>query len=180
MFCVEAQRHPRIAVTTCYHHFTTQEDMMGHAWFSRFVTVVLVGGLCLVGYGLAHAGKPIKPRFSVLPSDPTWVLDRTTSLQWQKTPNNGTITWTNADAYCSSLGGGSRLPDIKELISLVDYSMFQPALPEGNPFQDVFPSWYWSTTAAADNSAWAWLVAIGTGDVAKSEKTASSRTWCVR
>ena len=153
---------------------------MRHAWFNRFVTVVLVGGLCLIGYGLAHAGKPSKPRFLVLPSDPTWVLDRTTSLQWQKTPNNGVIPWTNADAYCSSLGNGSRLPEVKELISLVDYSMSDPALPEGNPFQDVVSSWYWSATVAADTSSWAWLVAIGTGDVAKSEKTASSRTWCVR
>jgi len=109
---------------------------------SRFVIVALVAGLCFVGYGLAHAGKPIKPRFSVLPSDPSWVLDRTTSLQWQKTPNNGVIPWTSADAYCSSLGNGSRLPEVKELISLVDYSTFQPALPEGNPFQDVFLSWY--------------------------------------
>lgn len=142
--------------------------------------VTLVGGLCLVAYGLAHAGKPIKPRFSVLPSDPTWVLDRTTSLQWQKTPNNGVIPWTSADAYCSSLGNGSRLPEVKELISLVDYGMFDPALPEGNPFQDVVSSWYWSATAAADNSSWAWLVAIGGGDVSKSEKSAGSRTWCVR
>jgi hypothetical protein len=134
----------------------------------------------VVGYGLAHAGKPVKPRFLVLHNDPAWVLDRTTSLQWQKTPNNGVITWTNADAYCSGLGNGSRLPDIKELISLVDYSVSSPALPEGNPFQDVVLSWYWSATAAADNASFAWEVAIGTGEVAKTDKSAGSRTWCVR
>jgi len=148
-------------------------------------TRAMVGVLCLVLVtvglvGLAHAGKPIKERFKVLHKDSAWVLDRTTSLQWQTTPNNGVIPWTNADAYCSSLGDGSRLPEVKELISLVDYSMSDPALPEVNPFQDVFPSWYWSATAAADNLSWAWLVAIGTADVAKSVKSAGSRTWCVR
>ena len=112
---------------------------MRHAWVSRVGIVTLVGGLCLVGYGLAHAEKPIKPRFSAFSKDPAWVLDRTTSLQWQKTPNNGVIPWTNADAYCSSLGNGSRLPEVKELISLVDYSVGGgiPVLPAGHPFVGI-------------------------------------------
>lgn len=151
---------------------------MRHAWVSRFVAVVLFGGLCLVGYGLAHAGKPIKDRFKVLHKDSAWV--HTTSLQWQKTPNNEPITWTNADAYCSSLGDGSRLPEIKELISLVDYSMFNPALPEGNPFQDVVLSWYWSATALAENPSLAWEVAVANGRVDTNDKSVVSRTWCVR
>ena len=86
--------------------------------FRKMGIAGLVVCLCLVGYGLAHAGKPIKSRFMVLPNDPPWVLDRTTSLQWLKTPNNGVFPWITADAYCSSLGNGSRLPEVKELISL--------------------------------------------------------------
>jgi hypothetical protein len=72
------------------------------------------------------------------------------------------------------------LPEIKELISLVDYSMYQPALPEGNPFQDVVLSWYWSATAHAENSSLAWIVAIASGHVSTSDKFVVSRTWCVR
>ena len=92
------------------------------AWIRKIGIVALVGGLCLVGYGLAQAGKKITPRFTVLSKDPAWVLDTTTALQWQKTPNSEPMPKTNADAYCSSLGDGSRLPEVKELISLVDYS----------------------------------------------------------
>jgi len=153
---------------------------MRTAWVSWVGMVSLVGGFWLIGYGLAHAGKPIKDRFKVLHKDSAWVLDHTTSLQWQKTPNNEPITWTNADAYCSSMGDGSRLPEIKELISLVDYSMFQPALPEGNPFQDVVLSFYWSATALAENSSLAWEVAIASGHVSTTDKSVVSRTWCVR
>jgi len=72
------------------------------------------------------------------------------------------------------------LPEIKELISLVDYSMSEPALPEGNPFQDVVLSFYWSATALAANASLAWEVAMATGQVSTTDKSVGSRTWCVR
>ena len=90
-------------------------------------------------------------------------------------------TWTNAEAFCTSLGGGARLPEVKELLSLVDYSKFSPALPEGHPFQDVELSWYWSATALAEvPSSYAWVVAFSDGTVDHSITSVVSRTWCVR
>jgi hypothetical protein len=131
--------------------------------------------------GLAQAEKPIKHRFSVLSKDTTWVLDHTTALQWQKTPGNEpTRSWQVAHDYCSTLGADVRLPEVKELLSLVDYSMFQPALPEGHPFVNVQPVFYWSETALAENSSLAWLVEFASGHVSTSEKSVVSRTWCVR
>jgi hypothetical protein len=89
------------------------------------------------------------------------------------------------DPYLSKIkirnpGTDARLPEIKELISLVDYSMAQPALPEGNPFQDVVLSWYWSATALAENSSLAWEVEFVSGHVSTTDKSVVSRTWCVR
>ena len=155
---------------------------MKNAWVSKIMIITLVGGLCLGGYGLAHAEKPIKPRFSVLHNDPAWVLDRTTGLQWQIEPNGGTRTWTNADAYCSSLGDGSRLPENKELISLVDYSVANPGpvLPADNPFLNVVNGSNWSATPYAGNPANAWYVDFGQGNVNTIGKTGIGYAWCVR
>jgi hypothetical protein len=111
---------------------------MRNAWVSKIVIVTLVGGLCLIGYGLAHAEKPIKPRFSVLSKDPAWVLDRTTSLLWQKAQTTEIMGWPNASTSCTGLGDGARLPEVKELISLVDYSA-----PHSAPVLPRWPSVRW-------------------------------------
>ena len=150
---------------------------MRNAWVCKIVIVTLVGGLCLVGYGLAQAEKPIKPRFVVLSTD--WVLDRTTALQWQKTPGSA-MAWSDAVTYCTNQGGGARLPEIKELISLVDYSKFNLALPEGHPFQLVPSFVYWSATTFADGPTDAWIVFLSSGDVNLSGKAAGILAWCVR
>jgi hypothetical protein len=69
---------------------------------TRAMVGTLVIVLVTVGLvGLAQA-KPYKPRFSVLPSDNTWVLDSTTALQWQKTAGNA-MPWETAATYCTDL-----------------------------------------------------------------------------
>ena len=98
------------------------------------VTVALVGLAQADGTG-PHRDRDHHARFKVLGPDQQWVLDKTTGLRWQKTPgippeNTKTYTWTNAagdpinyipDA-CNVLGDGARLPEVNELLSLVDYS----------------------------------------------------------
>jgi len=156
---------------------------MRHTWVTRIGIVALVGGLCLVGYGLAHAEKPIKDRFKVLHNDPTWVLDRTTGLQWQKTPGgNEPLPWATVSILCTDLGDGSRLPEVKELISLVDYSKFNPALPEGNPFPAVQSVGYWSETPNAASSDLAWRVDFDRGLVDPNGHKIGNyyNAWCVR
>jgi hypothetical protein len=73
------------------------------------------------------------------------------------------------------------LPEIKELISLVDYSKFNPALPEGHPLQAVQAALFWSASTYAGNSVNAWGVFFDSGDVTSgANKTNSNRAWCVR
>lgn len=148
---------------------------------TRAMVGVLVLVLVTVGLvGLAQA-KPNKPRFSILPSDNAWVLDSTTALQWQKTPGTA-MPWSTASTYCTDLGSGSRLPEIKELISLVDYSVAYPgpALPAGHPFVDVQWAGYWSATAGASAPSDAWVVGFDDIGVYRNGKAASVRVWCVR
>lgn len=154
----------------------------------RFFTVIVgLLGLVLVTVGLvglAQADKPIKPRFSILPKDPDWVLDRSTGLEWQKTPGIGGLLWASATIYCTDQGGDARLPDVKELISLVDYSVASPgspALPAGFPFVGVLPVFgYWSATTDAGNPTQVWIVGIGTGNVLIIDKLSPILAWCVR
>jgi hypothetical protein len=154
---------------------------MRTAWVSRVGMVALVGGLCLVGYGLAQAENPDKkPRFNVLKKDPDWVLDTTTSLQWQKAPSTVFTDQVSASTHCTGLGDGARLPEIKELISLVDYTASHSAavLPAGHPFIGIQTNKYVSATPLADSQPgfW-WFVDFLTGSVSYGD---SGIPWCVR
>jgi len=88
------------------------------------------------------------------------VTDNMTGLIWLKDANagDGTETWPDALTLCSALANGQqglsdgsssgdwRLPNIKELQSLIDFGQVGPALPDGHPFTDVQNSFYWSST----------------------------------
>src|SRR3989338_8403686 len=96
------------------------------------------------------------------------VTDNLTGLMWSKNANlpNGYMTWQNALNYIASLNSGSgladyhdwRLPNKKELQSLIDYSNHEPALPTGNPFTNVQSDYYWSSSTYADSTYYAWFV----------------------
>ena len=86
------------------------------------------------------------------------VTDTSTALTWQKASSSGK-TWEQALVYCEGLSLGARtdwrLPTIKELNSLVDYSLYGPAI-NTTYFPNTVSSFYWSSTTDASytNSAW--------------------------
>ena len=80
------------------------------------------------------------------------IVDRATGLVWQKNDSGKGLNWEQALAYAANLKGGWRLPNAKELQSIVDYtripaiqSVFQSStLPDHNhPF-------YWTSTTHLD------------------------------
>jgi hypothetical protein len=84
------------------------------------------------------------------------VYDTRTKLTWQQTPSSTGYTWTDAKGYCAGLGttlGGSgwRVPTVKELATLVDYSRASPTIDS-----TAFPSFpaldYWTTTVSGATS----------------------------
>jgi hypothetical protein len=118
-----------------------------------------------------------------------------TGLIWLKDANCfGQKTWTQALSDCNGLASGScgltdgsqagdwRLPNIKELFSLIDFSIYSPALPSGHPFTGVQFIYYWSsTTNANDNYEYAWIVSIYSGNVTGANKpTDNHDVWPVR
>ena len=119
---------------------------MRHAWVSRVGIITLVGGFCLVGYGLggtpaaavppviedALAGVtqnwdknlPSASRFTVLAAfGGHAVRDNNTGLVWEKAPDTTVRSWGDSTFYCinKNVGGtrGWRLPSVTELVSLM-------------------------------------------------------------
>ncbi|OGW00156.1 MAG: hypothetical protein A2W75_07770 [Nitrospinae bacterium RIFCSPLOWO2_12_39_15] len=102
------------------------------------------------------------------------VTDNNTGLMWQKDDDNTAREWESAITYCEglSLGGDNdwRLPNIKELLSIIDTTYF----PNTNS------SYYWSSTTDADYYTNAWLVYFGDGNDNDNGPTSSYYVRCVR
>ena len=112
------------------------------------------------------------------------VLDKETGLVWEQSPSTITRTYLQAlkDCYEKIVGdrGGWRLPTVEELMSLVDLTN-DPTLPNGNPFEDVGSSFYWSATKAyAVNPSFVRGVFFTSGSVLFSGKGGLALVWCVR
>jgi hypothetical protein len=120
------------------------------------------------------------------------VTDNLTGLIWLKNANYFIArTWTQALSDCNGLANGSagltdgsqggdwRLPNIRELQSLIDYGRSYPALPEGQPFA-WDPAPYWSSTTSTISTTNAWTVEFSGGDVDSSAKDDSCWVWPVR
>ena len=117
------------------------------------------------------------PRFSDN-SDGT-VTDNLTGLIWLKDANCfGAKNWNDALSDCNGLASGScglsdsstamdwRLPNVKEIWSLIDFTQTFPALPSaGSYFSNVQNGNYWSSTTDAYNSADKWFVTLSFGRV---------------
>ena len=81
-----------------------------------------------------------------------------------------------------SKSGDWRLPNVRELQSLVDYGTSNPALPDpkGAPFSDFQVSVYWSSTTNAFRPVGAWVVLFFDGSVSFSNKTNGNYAIAVR
>jgi len=121
------------------------------------------------------------------------VTDHLTGLIWLKNANcGGTMNWKDALTYCNTLASGAcgltdgsdagdwRLPNRKELLSLVDYSRYNPALPQGHLFDNVQSSYYWSASTYAFYTNRAWFVYMGYGYVDYDYKSSNHYVWPVR
>ncbi len=77
-------------------------------------------------------------RFTIQ-SDTNVVQDNLTGLMWARNANlDGTKDWPSAIDYCEALNHGGytdwRLPNVRELHSLIDFGRYNLALPSGHPF----------------------------------------------
>ena len=115
--------------------------------------------------GVAHP----TPRFT--DNGDGTVRDNLTGLIWlQRADCLGQTDWQEALSRSNSLASGHngcqlfdgsvtgdwRLPNIRELMSLLSVSQGYPALPAGHPFIDVRNQMHWTSTSRADGEDSAW------------------------
>jgi hypothetical protein len=129
--------------------------------------------------GHYQAGCPKEGRF-VDNKDGT-VTDACTGLMWQKDTadvngdgsigNGDRLNWQEALKYCDSLDfaahGDWRLPNVRELLSIVDYGRANPAI---DPVFGVFSDRYLSSTSDTVGPDQAWSVSFGEGYVFDDDK----------
>ena len=107
------------------------------------------------------------------------ITDMATGLMWLKDPSQlgcvwGTpgnplpMTWPDALDSCTFLGyagyGDWRLPNIKELMSIVDYGTWLPSI-DVVFFPNTAWSYYWSSTTAFPSTGSAWAVNFMDGSI---------------
>ncbi len=111
------------------------------------------------------------------------VLDRKTGLVWQQQDDNNTRKWEAAISYCDGLSLADksdwRLPNARELESITDDSRYNPVI-DTTAFPGTNSSYYWSSTAYANNTSYTWSVYFHDGHVNWKDKTNSYYVRCVR
>jgi hypothetical protein len=127
--------------------------------------------------------------------DPTndMVLDNLTGLYWTRQANwfpgaqtwenalatSGPIAWMNYWRFCDN--NDWRLPNVRELISLLDFTKTWYALPTGHPFINL--QWrYWSSTATMGGPAPGskYAVTFSVADLDELFPTETAYVWPVR
>lgn len=103
------------------------------------------------------------------------VMDPRTGLIWEQHPSDMKYTWKQAtdkrivEINTMQLGGHTdwRLPELQELVSIVDYMRFNPAC---DPILMCQSSRYWSATTYQVLPSGAWLVNFFDGIVYATSK----------
>ena len=110
------------------------------------------------------------------------ILDNATGLVWQQSDNATNYNFANAQAYCTNLTLGNfssswRAPSVRELLSIADRSVYNPAINSG-----MFPgtaNLAYQTSTPAITFGKAWYVSFGYGGSINSSTSNSYRIRCV-
>ena len=104
------------------------------------------------------------------------VTDTVTGLMWQQA-TDGLMSWEAAISYSEALSLAGyddwRLPNRRELRSLIDHSRYNPAI-DIAVFPGTLSFYYWSSTIAAYNTDYAWSVYSRLGSDINGHKSNNS------
>lgn len=102
------------------------------------------------------------------------VKDKYTDLIWQRcslgqtwngtscTGNAATYKWASALQVATNMGSGWRVPNVKELDSIIEQACYSPSINEVF-FPNTVSSYYWSSSTVASSSLSAWFVYFSNG-----------------
>ena len=127
--------------------------------------------LMIVGAGFLYAGAGM-------------AIDNKTGLTWQdnRFVDSERVTYAQAEKLCKQmrLGGYDdwRIPTIYELLTIVDYTKYDPALLDG--FSVAESNYYWSSTQYMGDPDKVWGVEFKDGSTDGNGKGYDRRIRCVR
>jgi len=112
------------------------------------------------------------------------ISDKKQHIYWQDSTipkKKNTKDWDDAAIYCETLVLNGienwRLPTFTELLSIVDYKHFEPAI---NPvFEHTAEGTYWTATDFSATRSRAWTIDFRTGKTYYSYKTTNHAVRCV-
>ena len=121
----------------------------------------MMGAACLFVWQAVALGAAPSGRYSL---STNVVVDKKTGLSWQQSTMSAE-SWDAGGAYCAGLGAliggnGWRLPTIRELQTIVDYSQTAPTI-DPTAFPGTPRDYFWSASSLAGSSSEAWFVAFG-------------------
>ncbi len=170
----------------------------------------LAAGVCILGYMMTRNSDPTPPmtdellteviqdwhnsypssqRFEILAAfNYDAVLDKTTGLVWERSPQTATVTYNEARRFCVGRMAGEqtgwRLPSPIELRSLVGpiRGLSRPHLPPNHPFLNVQATSYWAMVSETDHGPYGKYVDAFLGNILSffKVKMVSFPVWCVR
>jgi hypothetical protein len=168
---------PRTGLATSYASRDDGALQVGVAWpTQRFVAVATSGA----------ATNQIRDNLTGL----IWARDANFTVSgkaWRNAINY--IAATNASATLYGGANDWRLPNVRELFSLLHLGYNTPALcdtegtaqwTEGNPFTDVQSSEYWTSSTYISNTNTKWRVRLDDGEVSRAGSGATHYVWPVR
>jgi len=95
-------------------------------------------------------------------------------IEWHK-ESAGPMDWDEAVKYCKDMGDGWRLPNIQELVSIVDYDKDHM-----DSDLDMKTAYYWSSNEYANIPQLAWHVFFPVGLVGHFSKSYKNYVRAIR
>jgi len=169
-------------------------DCPDQAWYIHFGGARVQRGIranSYLAWPVRGRSEPVfglkdKPRFQSLGET---VQDLATGLEWRKDSDGlgRSASWTEAGSGADRLNRLNntccsrwRLPNIRELASLLDMRRHTPALSPNHPFSNLRQA-YWSATTSAYDTTYAWVVELKDGAVGVGYKPLKEfYAWYVR
>ncbi len=154
---------------------------MNRFYFIKFTGLLLLAAVLALP-GVAWA-KSSPGRF-VVSADGHLVFDTRTHKTWQRDVPANNVGWETAKAYCKDNiaqlpGTGWHLPDVQELLTLVDMKE-TPTVIDHDAFPNTPADWFWSSTPYGKNPNVAWYVLFSLGNSHYHDITYQARARCVR
>ena len=141
------------------------------------LTSALFSAVFLLGFSVPASGG-----YATLNDGST--LDTDTGLAWQTSAPSQPMDWKDALAYCSNLTLGGhddwRLPNIRELHSLLDYSRHMPAVDPRFYAAYEYNSYHWSSSPYLGSASSVHVVNLYYGSFFGYSKTSTLLLRCVR